>query len=63
MRRNGAGKYSYQYSFNPRTRKGCDGQRGEGFETPEGFNPRTRKGCDFPIKADQVIGRFQSTHP
>ena len=35
------------WSFNPRTRVGCDHFHRCGQQSGCGFNPRTRVGCDF----------------
>ena len=49
--------------FNPRTRGGCDGLRGNCPSLTGGFNPRTRGGCDLMTKFSlTVLKTFQSTH-
>ena len=46
MRLISGGKAGLKVSFNPRTRKGCDGDDPVASLSEDGFNPRTRKGCD-----------------
>ena len=52
------------YSFNPRTRTGCDPSASSLLSAYTGFNPRTRTGCDWGFcLAHSECCQFQSTHP
>ena len=54
----------YDYSFNPRTRVGCDAAQQALEDDVIGFNPRTRVGCDqFVVHGLDLSATFQSTHP
>jgi len=37
------------FSFNPRTRMGCDPRRCRTGKPSQRFNPRTRMGCDYAV--------------
>ena len=52
------------YSFNSRTREGCDNALISIFFSYKGFNSRTREGCDEPGAGSQIVATpFQFTHP
>ena len=52
------------WSFNPRTREGCDFTHICCWYKHTCFNPRTREGCDKAAEVDFVNPKlFQSTHP
>ena len=49
------------FSFNSRTREGCDSVRAILLLRPSGFNSRTREGCDAPWSSVVVLrARFNS---
>ena len=56
--------FRLKYSFNSRTREGCDWDKRRGRQGSQGFNSRTREGCDFSkfIKPFSEF-TFQFTHP
>ncbi len=43
---NGTIFQTLDWSFNPRTREGCDKAYMDVYRGDVGFNPRTREGCD-----------------